>query len=648
MADAGRGPPPNQNEDKQKKPSKKPRHLTHDDLTSDHLTHAQMMLLLAPPVSMTPEESRSFVQLSEQLSAQYEKQFSLDPVVLSRPVHSPIGPLTAAGVAGVAGVADMRQPVTDPKRYPIVKLVGISVTHGSAVGQMDCTEVEMRTVDFRRVFFFGNPNENIRFADFEKLFSSLKKPFKPDGDMPRFLLGMDRPKCRYEEPNLYLPPIVFTLEPSSDEAIFDGHNLPRTRLMGLYLYIFRQNPADKSKIFIQKLKVANYDDFDKGNYITYSIIFAKYHKYIKANDELRRFMRWRPGRLPEFSPLTVGFFCCRGSHLRKLYPQSPMALIRNPYTCPLPKIRHFTTSADVIFSEANVFPRLFLHTMQRLTHLPSRLIAGANRAISNIHSRGSKQYYCPLEYLKEEHVQPLFRGTSNMWWQSCLYNLLFFFKIISRESADALASVATQQQVEQLSTGVRLVSGESTEQAIRILNGLIPSNIAREFIVQRSPIPLGIYKILSVLCNLQVRNTDVVFVKVYSKEFVPTAPHIPSEIGHWVAIVRFGDTNKTYYVCVQTNQYIELDLSNAESILRQMNQLFASYVVMDLLYMVTLDRPYFAGPDVLNLQLPTTAQPAASSDSESDGGMRRHRHVVSKKRKSKSNSKSKTRTKKIV
>jgi len=431
--------------------------------------------------------------------------------------------------------------------------------------------------------------------------------------------------------------------------------------MGLYLYIVRRNPADSAAFFIQKLKVANYHELDQEMFLTYSIIFDKFRQYIKLNPELRRFVKGGPDRSPDFSPLNVGFFCCRGAHLRQLYPQFPMALITPQMPLPLPKIYHCSL-LHPFYVAPNAFARLFLHI------LPPDYT---------------------LEYLKKEHVQPLFtRGPRNMWWQSCLYNLLFFFKIISRETADALASVATQQQIKQLSTGVRLVSGESTEQAIRILNGLIPSNVHREFIIQRSPIPLGISKIMSVLYTLVVPNTYVVFAKVYASEVVPTAPNTPSQIGHWVAIARFGDTGRICFVCVQTNQYIDippLDSSNTETVVfNLMIQLFASYVVMDLLYIITPDRPYFAGPDVLHLQLPAPAQPVAaqpvaaqpvaaaaaaaaqSSDSESDGGMRRHRHVVSKKRnfksktksktksnsksktKSKSNSKSKTRTKKIA
>ena len=578
------------------------------------------------------------------------------PVVLSGPVHPPIGPLTAAGVA--ADVADMQQSVTDPALYPIAKIVCVSVTHGSSVGPMDCREVAMAEHDFKRVFFFGEPEEDICFDDprFAELFTSIERPFKPTSDTMGLLFGMNRTKCRYEFPYVYLPPIVFTLEPQSDNCTFRVHNLNLRKLMGLYLYIVRRNPADSAAFFIQKLKVANYHELDQEMFLTYSIIFDKFRQYIKLNPELRRFVKGGPDRSPDFSPLNVGFFCCRGAHLRQLYPQFPMALITPQMPLPLPKIYHCSL-LHPFYVAPNAFARLFLHI------LPPDYT---------------------LEYLKKEHVQPLFtRGPRNMWWQSCLYNLLFFFKIISRETADALASVATQQQIKQLSTGVRLVSGESTEQAIRILNGLIPSNVHREFIIQRSPIPLGISKIMSVLYTLVVPNTYVVFAKVYASEVVPTAPNTPSQIGHWVAIARFGDTGRICFVCVQTNQYIDippLDSSNTETVVfNLMIQLFASYVVMDLLYIITPDRPYFAGPDVLHLQLPAPAQPVAaqpvaaaaaaaaqSSDSESDGGMRRHRHVVSKKRnfksktksktksnsksktKSKSNSKSKTRTKKIA
>jgi len=232
----------------------------------------------------------------------------------------------------------------------------------------------------------------------------------------------------------------------------------------------------------------------------------------------------------------------------------------------------------------------------------------------------------------------------NVTWQSCLYNLFFFFNIISRESADALTSVASSQQVRQLSTDVILVSGESPQEAIRILNGLIPPTIYREYIVQRLPILLGIHKIMSVLTTLTFNNTYVVFAKVYPAEFVPTAPSIPSQMGHWVAIARFRD-HRYYYVDVQTGQYITIMDVNA------MPDLFAPYVVMDLLYILT-EFPYFHGPDVLNMQLPQLEQPRLeppppppppppSSSSDSDGG-RMRRRVMSKKRKFKSKMKTRT------
>jgi hypothetical protein len=505
--------------------------------------------------------------------------------------------------------------------------VAISITHGSSIGEMDCQALPYATHDFRNVFFFGDPAENICFDDprFERLFASKKKPFNPDDQMLSLLLGIGRPRCRYEPPNVYLPPIVFMLEPT-DELMFRQHNRVRKHLMGLYLYIIRQNPENE-KLFIQKLKVANYDDLYKDTYLTYSIIFGKFHKYINANAELSGFMR------NARNPLTVGFFCCRGAHLRHLYHPYPLTSITNPHTClpPLPKITFVSTSVVV---PPNVFPRLFLRIMS------------PTYTLENLH----------------QGRQPLLqRGMRNVTWQSCLYNLFFFFHIISRESADALASVASSQQVRQISTGVRLVSGESTQEAIRILNGLIRPDIYREFIVQRLPILLGIRKIMLVLTSLTFNNTYVVFAKVYTAAFVPTEPSIPSQMGHWVAITRFSE-NRYYYVDVQTGQYIHI-VHEGELI-----NLFAPYVVMDLLYILT-DFPYFHGPDVLNLQSleqpplvqPPLVQPPLQqlpqlleSESESErivelpplvsdsdrGGMRRR--VMSKKRKFKSKMKTRT------
>ena len=517
--------------------------------------------------------------------------------------------------------------------YPIVKLVAVSITHGSSIGEITCEEVPYPTDDFRNVFFYGNKNEDIYFDDpkFDELFSSKRRPFAPNETTVRILLGTDRPKCRYAAPNVYLPPMLFSTEPNSDENILVAHNRALKKFMGLYLYVFRQNPVD-DKLYIQKLKVASHDELDPGIYITYSIIFDKFHRYIKANAELLGFMRRAR------NPLTVGFFCCRGAHLRDMYNPFNIASIKNPHTelPPLPII--FDTTRDVLPPDI-MFPRLYLHTMSPaydLNTLQTVILGG----------------------------QPLLsRGMRNMNWQSCLYNLFVFFNIISRESADALASVSSFQQIRQLSSNRFIVSGESTQEAIRILNGLIPPNINRMFIVQRSPILLGIYKIMSVLIRLAFRNTYVVFAKVYPKEFVPTEPSIPSQIGHWIAIARFANSDM-YYVDVQSSQYISippLTPANEAFIYQEMIRIFAPYVVMDLLYISTNDKPYFVGPNVLNLQLPQSQQPQSqqpqsqqpqsqqpqSQQPSSDGGgLRRSR--MSKKRnfksKTKSNSKSKTKT----
>ena len=564
---------------------------------------------------------------------------SLEPSAPSRPPVS-FEQTIADAVANVRRITDAnasRASASDPElRYPIVKLVAISVTHGSSIGERGCQALPYATHDFRKVFFFGNDEENICFDDprFEQLFASKNKPFKPNEGTIRLLLGMDRPKCRYEDPNVYLPPVVFTLEPS-DTQLMREHNRRRKHLMGLYLYVIRRNPADQ-KLFIQKLKVASYDDLNSDIYLTYSIIFGRFHNFIKANAELLSFMR----RSTNPNPLTVGFFCCRGAHLRHLYNPFNMASIQAPHTClpPLPTILY--VSNPVSFASNIPYPRLFLRTM-----LPADTI----------------------EYLHSTVMggQPLLRrGMRNVTWQSCLYNLFVFFNVISRESADALASVASSQQIRQLSTDAILVSGESTQEAIRILNGLIPANIERGFVVQRLPILLGIYKIITVLNHLAFRNTYVVFAKVYPKEYVPTAPNIPSQMGHWIAVAKFGDL-RMYYVDVQTGQYIfipPLTQSNEAFIYSELHRLFAPYVVMDLLYVSTRARPYFPGPDVLNLQLPQApaqapAQPPQPPSSDSDGGgMRRQRHVVSKKRKLESKTKSnsefkskmKTRTNKIT
>ena len=90
--------------------------------------------------------------LLDALSEQYGTHLSLDEraaplVVLSRHVHPPIGQSIANGVA------DLRQSGTDPAQYPIVKIVAVSITHGSAVGERNCPDLPFPTADFKKVFF---------------------------------------------------------------------------------------------------------------------------------------------------------------------------------------------------------------------------------------------------------------------------------------------------------------------------------------------------------------------------------------------------------------------------------------------------------------------------------------------------------------
>ena len=507
---------------------------------------------------------------------------------------------------GVNQVLSQMPPAAPEEEFPILKLVAVSITHGASVGESMCMDIPYATHDFRDVFFFGDVGETIYFDD-DKYVKLFDNPFTPNKNTMDTLLGKGRPRCTYGYPNVYLPPIVFTLEPSQDTHIrmkSTKYNLRLKHLMGLYLYIIRQN-RDKTKLYLQKLKVASYDELDPRIYMTYSIIFDKFHRYIKADHELLRFMQTAR------RPLTVGFFCCRGDNAQQA--ELNIASIKNPYAI-LPPIIYDSIRDDLSRCIIGSSPRLFLHRMP------------------NTYT---------FEYLHSiMRGQPLFVrvGGRNMNWQSCLYNLFAFFNIITLEAANALASGSTFQQIRQLSTGEFLVSGESTQEAIRILNGLIPPHIGRLFIVQRSPIPLGIFKIIKVFSQLPPNLMYVMFTKIYPREFVPSAPLVPSQIGHWIAIVRFSN-NELYYIDVQSSQYIPMR-GTVESVYHQLGVLITSqnYVVMDLLYLSTATiTPYCDGPDVFNLPPPPPPHPG--------GGMRRRRYM-SKKRKCKS--KTKTRTKKIA
>ena len=495
----------------------------------------------------------------------------------------------------------------EPEEYPILKIVAVSITHGASVGESMCSDIPYATHDFRDVFFFGDVGETIYFDDpkYVKLFDN---PFNPNEKTMDTLLGKDRPRCTYGCPNVYLPPIVFTLEPSHDTNFRmrnTEYNLRLKHVMGLYLYIVRRN-RDKTKMYLQKLKISSYDQLDPRIFMTYSIIFDKFHRYIKADHELLRFMQTAR------RPLTVGFFCCRGEHAQQT--KLNIASIKNPYVLLPPII--YDTRNDL--SGCNIgSPRLYFHRMQ------------SSYTFEYLHS------------IIMHQGQPLFMrdGGHNMYWQSCLYNLFAFFNIITRESANALASVSSFQQIRQLSSGEFLLSGESTQEAIRILNGLIPQHIGRLFIVQRSPIPLGIFKMITVFSQLPRNQVYVMFAKIYLREFVPSDPLVPSERGHWIAIARFSN-NELYYIDVQSRNYISMQ-GTSEAVYHQLVALISqNYCVMDLLYLSTATiTPMCDGPDVFNLQLPGGPGP------QPGGGMRRRRHM-SKKRKSKS--KTKTRTKKIA
>jgi hypothetical protein len=508
--------------------------------------------------------------------------------------------------AAVQQAVDNAEPAAPEEEYPILKLVAVSITHGASVGESMCTEIPYATHDFRDVFFFGDVGETIYFDD-PKYVGLFDNPFNPNEKTMDTLLGKDRPRCRYGYPNVYLPPIVFTLEPSQDTDFRmkrTKYNLRLKQLMGLYLYIIRQN-RDKTKLYLQKLKVASYDELNPGIYMTYSIIFDKFHRYIKANHELLRFMQTAR------RPLTVGFFCCRGEHAQQT--KLNIASIKNPYAI-LPPIIYDSTRDDLSGCDIGS-PRLYLHRMPSIY---------------------------TFEYLHSIIMMrhPLFvRQGRSMNWQSCLYNLFTFFNIITRESANALASVSSFQQIRQLSSGEFLVSGESTQEAIRILNGLIPEHIGRLFIIQRSPIPLGIFKIITVFSQLPPNQVYVIFTKMYHREFVPSDARVPSQIGHWIAIVRFSN-HELYYIDVQSSQYIPMQ-GTVDDVYHQLGTIITSqnYSVMDLLYLSTPFVPWCDGPDVFNLQLPGGPGP------QPGGGMRRRRHM-SKKRKYKS--KTKTRTKKIA
>jgi len=159
MAEAGRGPPPNKSNDdakKSKAAEKEARNAARNRVTRRKLEAAEGLdqELLGKLEDLSLESSR---MSSAALPPPPPPRPPLPPPsppppppplpVLSRPVHLP----TSYAQSVAAGLASIRQPSTYD---PIVKLVAISITHGSSIGEMDCQALPYATHDFRNVFFF--------------------------------------------------------------------------------------------------------------------------------------------------------------------------------------------------------------------------------------------------------------------------------------------------------------------------------------------------------------------------------------------------------------------------------------------------------------------------------------------------------------
>ena len=203
--------------------------------------------------------------------------------------------------------------------------------------------------------------------------------------------------------------------------------------------------------------------------------------------------------------------------------------------------------------------------------------------------------------VKEFTIDPvtnLIKPRTWIYWQGCLFNLLCFFNIITRADADILTVVSTHQQIRQITTDNRIVSGESVDNAIRLFNQLpkltIPG-VQQKFVKCRLDLIQGCITIFNIWYQSDRDCPKVMFIKVYSKKYVPGEGGVLSEIGHWIAIAKFiteGDVVRLYYIDVQSSLFIELS-----HISHLYHQLYLTYTCMDLIYMGPVSIPLTVGED---------------------------------------------------
>ena len=455
-------------------------------------------------------------------------------------------------------------------RLPITKIVCVIFIHGSAVGPHTDLRIPYPTDDFRRVFYYSDYDRPLyveqdpRYVNFLGSFTRPYNPHTLKSDLP-LLLGAEHQHntCKYENGNIYLQPIVFSVE-RQDLTYKNAHFKNRTSdVMGIYMYIFRDSDKNPNSIYVDRKHIIKYDELHPGYWVSYSLLFDKISSYIKKHENVKQAFIKNP------NILTIGFFCCRNNPFTSAYDPTERGVVANP-------IR--------LFTDATMRTRPTIEKYDG--HINSQFLFVYNLPFSvtlpYLMSSMKKQLF-----VKEYRVDPATgntQPTSWMFWQGCLFNLMCFFKIINRESADALAAVSTKQQIRQISSNRFVVSGESVENAILIFNNTLHTPMPVKFVKRRIEIKQGFFELLQYINTLGGVN-PVIFTKMYERNNVPTEPALLSEIGHWIAIAKFTENSISifYYIDVQQAKFYRInDISQVYSLVTP------TYSFMDLIYIVPI------------------------------------------------------------
>ncbi len=477
---------------------------------------------------------------------------------------------------------------------PVTTYVFLVVSHGSTVGPYADISIPYPTDDFKKVFFHGKTLTDLNLFDhpnFTNFFGNKQNKFSLKDVDYKLLMNLDNSAnsfCDYHHQSLFLPPIIFSVESVDLTENSSLWETSKANIMGIYLYTIRIDPAKQNTAYTTREHIFKYSDLKPGFWNTYSDIFLKISQYITLHKPLSDFIKTKPDNL------IVSFFCCRGrnpsiverySSHEPVYIPNPIEIMRSIVTIEYHIERFDAPINDNYLFLVNINSQF---TIENLAHSMNRQLFVKDFTIDPITGR----------------IKPL------TWvnWQGCLFNLLCFFKIISRENADALTAVSTYQQIRQISTGRRIVSGESVDNAIFLFNELVKSSIQipYKFVKCRIPLIEGCVTLCNALENRSQTGTQqVIFIKLYSQNLVPSDSSVLSEKGHWIAITKFivHGANVYYYIDVQSNKFLPFN-----HISQLYSFVYPDYTHMDLIYLV----PKIDSLPAVAIENPHTSQSLAS------------------------------------